>query len=596
MPTTISISPTDDADVNAVLSGTAWATDTFTFSFPDSGSEYGKRYGDGEPTHHFQALTSVQQAAVESVLDMYASVANLTFNEIAETPTQHADLRFAESDKPGTAWAYYPSAAAYGGDVWFNRSTGLYDDPVPGNYAWLTMIHELGHAMGLKHPQEVIGFFGTMPAEYDSLEYTVMSYRSYVDAPRTAYTNNTTSFPQTLMMYDIAALQTLYGADYNTNSGNTVYQWDPNSGQMFVNGVGQGAPAGNKVFMTLWDGGGHDTYDFSNYTSGVDIDLQPGQWSTTSTAQLAVLGPGHLAAGNIANALLYHGNPASLIEDAIGGSGNDTIVGNAADNTLTGGAGNDVLDGGAGVDAAAYSGPSLDYSWFQAADGSWTVVDNRAGSPDGTDTLRNIQYLDFSDTQVQLDDVDSVTPTDPNTGPVAVNDSFVAHQRSVTINVLANDVAPDAAALSAIVIKAPARGKLSVDDNGNFVYTAPKHFKGTVKFTYIATDGSTDSALATARIKVGAPVAAQAFGHGNDATGRDGGKGHQTGHDRTSIAEDQIAPPAGFALDHHAKAAHATEQVHLPDGQSYGTDLGHLYEQHIMDGYHYLGLDLFAVH
>ncbi len=64
----------------------------------------------------------------------------------------------------------------------------------------------------------------------------------------------------------------------------------------------------------------------------------------------------HRAAGNIANALLYNNNPASLIENAIGGSGNDTIIGNLANNILTGSRGNDVLDAGAGSDAAWYSG------------------------------------------------------------------------------------------------------------------------------------------------------------------------------------------------------------------------------------------------
>ena len=144
-----------------------------------------------------------------------------------------------------------------------------------------------------------------------------------------------TSYPQTLMMLDIAATQEMYGANFATNGGNTVYKWSATTGEMFINGVGQGAPAGNKIFMTIWDGGGHDTYDFSNYTTNLSVNLQPGGWSTVSTTQLASLGSGHYAAGNIANALLYDGNPASLIEDVIGGTGSDRIVGNIADNHFT---------------------------------------------------------------------------------------------------------------------------------------------------------------------------------------------------------------------------------------------------------------------
>jgi Ca2+-binding RTX toxin-like protein len=137
---------------------------------------------------------------------------------------------------------------------------------------------------------------------------------------------------------------------------------------MFVNGVGQGTPGGNRIFLTVWDGGGQDTYDFSNYTTDLTINLQPGEWSTTSSAQLAYLGDGHYARGNIANALLYEDNTASLIENAIGGSGSDMMIGNstanrleghtgddtlrgeAGNDTLRGGAGNDILDGGADDD------------------------------------------------------------------------------------------------------------------------------------------------------------------------------------------------------------------------------------------------------
>ena len=114
-----------------------------------------------------------------------------------------------------------------------------------------------------------------MPSDRDATEFTVMSYRSYVGGTTAYYTNAGWSYPQTLMMYDIAALQKLYGANYQTNNTDTVYQWDPNTGQLFVNGVGQGAPGGNQIYMTVWDGGGSDTYDFSNYAVGVAVSLQP---------------------------------------------------------------------------------------------------------------------------------------------------------------------------------------------------------------------------------------------------------------------------------------------------------------------------------
>ena len=156
------------------------------------------------------------------------------------------------------------------------------------------------------------------------------------------------------MMLDIAALQHMYGADFTTNSGDTVYSWDPLSGNTLVNGTAAIQPGGNRIFATIWDGGGNDTYDLSHYASGVNVDLTPGGYSTFSSTQLANLdvdaGGPHYARGNIFNARLYQGDTRSLIENAIGGTGADTLVGNQGANVLTGGDGADTLVGNAGND------------------------------------------------------------------------------------------------------------------------------------------------------------------------------------------------------------------------------------------------------
>jgi serralysin len=379
MPAVTFYNPIGNAFIDGLLGGVKWAGSTddlggfqdpfaFTFSFPTSASFYGSGYGDGEPLRGFESFNANQKVAVRAALSMYSSVANLSFTETVETSTQHADFRFAMSDVPPTAWSYYPSADPEGGDAWFNNSTRWYDAPVKGNYAYLTFIHEIGHSLGLKHPHESEGAFGAMPKANDTVEYTVMSYRSYVGASTTSgYVNGDVDYPQSLMMHDIRAIQEVYGANYSTNEGDTRYSWSATTGEMFIDdGQGaqrQGAPAGNRIFLTVWDGGGTDTYDFSNYATNLKVNLQPGAWTTTSTTQLARLdyygANTHRAAGNIANALLYHDNEASLIENAVGGSGSDTIVGNVIANALSGGAGNDtlrglagddVLDGGAGND------------------------------------------------------------------------------------------------------------------------------------------------------------------------------------------------------------------------------------------------------
>ncbi|WP_091135642.1 M10 family metallopeptidase, partial [Microvirga guangxiensis] len=384
MPAVSTFSLTGDAYVDGILGDRKWAVSSLSYSFPVSGSYYGSSYGEGENSSGFGALNAAQQSTVRAALRMYAAVANLSFTEIAETATQHADLRFAMSGVPSTAWAYFPSTAAEGGDAWFNKTD--YTSPVRGNYAYLTFLHEIGHALGLEHPHE-----SGLPVDRDSLEYTVMSYRSYVGASTASgYVNETWGYAQSLMMYDIAALQHLYGANYSTSSGNTTYSWSPATGEMFINGVGQGAPGGNKILLTVWDGSGTDTYNFSNYATNLKVDLRPGEWTITSSAQLAQLhwGGSRMAVANIANALLYQGDARSLIENAIGGQGDDQLTGNIANNHLSGGIGNDVLYGLEGDDTLVgglgqdllVGGLGQDTFHFNfLSDGGDTILDFEAG-------------------------------------------------------------------------------------------------------------------------------------------------------------------------------------------------------------------------
>lgn len=236
--------------------------------------------------------------------------------------------------------------AYLGGDTWFPPGR----NEVFGTYEYIIVAHELGHTLGLT---DIIEGGDEMAPDRQSTEFAIMTYSTYIGDNSGGWNHDGGHEPQSFMMYDTAALQFMYGADFTTNAGNTLHSFDSATGEMFIDGAGQGTPTQNIIFRTIRDGGGIDTCNFASYgaTRDLDIDLAPGGWSDVdrdSHFQAADLNgepnEGH-ARGQVFNALQYQGDARSLIENAIGGAGNGTIRGNAAGNSLSGGAGRDSLHG-----------------------------------------------------------------------------------------------------------------------------------------------------------------------------------------------------------------------------------------------------------
>jgi serralysin len=425
--TTSTVTATGDKYIDGLLVGGKWTDSIIYYSFSQHSTAYNYTSLPDLPAN-FRAFTGDEETAAKFALDGTQNAAASGFSIAGFTlaniqgqgeidSTSGTNIRFAgttSSTVPTSRVADFPgnlitADTSDDGDVWIGSSSDgtIYDTryPVAGGYAWLTHLHEIGHAMGLKHPHDTGGVGVVVPLDEDTMEFSVMSYRSYENASTAGgYTNEEWGDAQTYMMLDIAALQSMYGADYTTNSGNTVYKWSPDSGNTVINGSIAIEPGANRIFATLWDGGGTDTYDLSAYSSALSIDLRPGKWSVFDSDQLAGLGDGHFARGSIFNALEYNNNQGSLIENAIGGSGSDKLVGNDADNVLTGGLGADALSGGAGRDTASY------------ATATAKVVVNLA-SPTGNkgdaagDTYKSIENLNgsgFADTLAGDDHVNKI--------------------------------------------------------------------------------------------------------------------------------------------------------------------------------------------
>jgi Ca2+-binding RTX toxin-like protein len=353
-----------EEDIQALLSTYRWDKTHLSYSFPTSPSHYPTGIEETDEAGELAAFTALQQQVVTQHLQQIAAISGLTFELNWQDPG-NADLRFAMTSDADPAYAYYPGASALGGSAWFSKTD--FNDPALGNYAWMGILHEAGHALGLKHAQD----WSNVSVDRDSLEFTVMTYRSFPGAPiheLGGYLNETWSYPQTLMALDIAALQRLYGANFDTNAGDTVYTINLTTMELSIDGVGQGAPGGPRLFRTIWDGGGIDTYDFSG--TGGKIDLRPGQWSTilgdAGSAKLS--SSGQTARGDIFNALLFEGDTRSLIENAIGGVNNNNFIANQAKNKFTGGGGMDSFSwySLADVGLGATADEIMDWRWGQS--------------------------------------------------------------------------------------------------------------------------------------------------------------------------------------------------------------------------------------
>ena len=144
------------------------------------------------------------------------------------------------------------------------------------------------------------------------------------------------NYAQTPMVYDILAIQQLYGADYSTRAGDTRYGFNSN-----VGGPIHDFTVNTTPILTIWDGNGHDTIDLSGWTSSSVLSLVAGAYSSVNgmTQNLAIA---------------YDVD----IEDAVTGDGHDEVTGNDLDNFIAGNGGNDMLFGNGGNDGL-YGGEDL---------------------------------------------------------------------------------------------------------------------------------------------------------------------------------------------------------------------------------------------
>jgi serralysin len=339
-----SVTPSGSTAVNGLLYGTKWDETplgtgvALTYSFQNEESVW-PTYGPAdEPAYAATPLSAGQIAAIEEALLAWAAVADISFEEVIDSATEAGDLRFATTAYPDTfAHAYLPSDFAYGGDAWFLGDDETLLDATPGGYGYLTFLHEIGHTLGLKHPHDDDNGFPAVAPSKDSKSFSVMSYRDFPGQdievkPGSTYYWYTDFYPTTPMLHDVAAIQYLYGAN-TSDTSDSVYQWDTDE----------------QIYETIWDAGGEDTISWANQSSAALVNLNDGEWSKLGPP-IHVMTDEDEVAGIHFNGFTAAIAFGAMIENAIGGEGDDTLIGNEGENLLEGGNGNDSLVGGSGND------------------------------------------------------------------------------------------------------------------------------------------------------------------------------------------------------------------------------------------------------
>jgi len=316
----------------------------------------------------FKPFNEAQRSFVRDVFDYISTIANVHFVESDQLDGDNV-LVLGNNRQDESAGYASNRLLLLNADLPENLAPTAYNAGVE------ILLHEIGHALGLKHPfagADSIGVSTEGPylsSEEDAGRHTLMSYNIAPSDIHLAYSP-----------LDLAALHYIYGPAQGLAAGDTTWVLDPTQSNFIA------------------DGSGSDTVDASGYAGGVTVDLRPGYWSFPGTQSGSIVDAGQVTV-----------NFGTVLENLRGGAGHDRLTGNASANrieggagqdTLSGGFGSDVLDGGQGLDVAVYAGRAADFKLSAGKEGK-LLADLRA--PADVDTLVGIERLRFDDGMIALD-------------------------------------------------------------------------------------------------------------------------------------------------------------------------------------------------
>ena len=385
--------------VKALDSNEHWHNKVVTYSFNEDIPDSYYDYSDNSLIDNWHQLTYDEKDAVNSVVADLNSFLNIKLQEVDD----NGDIRFNKVDMDDAGFAFYPGDKPdYCGDVFLSNAFDTEPENFDlgrGRFGRAVISHEMGHALGLKHPFEGNN---TLPLDLDDTNHTVMSYineNDYVPIFKThgnsIEMNTMFTLSQDYSLYDIAALQTIYGVNKNTNLDDDIYTQEYSDYKI----------------QTIWDAGGEDKLDFSNTLGSDTVDLRGGSINSVDEYSLNQLV--NYYQNSVSNhsfnswirdevrdlynqGLLYTGKDnfsiayGVVIENIYTGRGDDIITDNSVDNIIStndgndriyiGNGGFDYIDGGYGTDTLYIDLEQGDFTLKEMEDNKYILTSDNFGA------------------------------------------------------------------------------------------------------------------------------------------------------------------------------------------------------------------------